>query len=98
MGQKNLSETSETILDEILFFTSNQSSDSLISCLQLTNKDGETTSAKIQTYKNTKFIVLSDSAGLSLSEEQLEEAISKVKEQNNPVVLSYQSNESTFSR
>ena len=37
-------------------------------------------------------------AGLVLSEDQLEEAISKVKEQNQPVILTYPLNEGNFSR
>ena len=70
----------------------------MISCLQLTTKEGDTNYSTNLTYKNTRFIVLSDSAGLVLTEDQLEEAISKAKEQNHPVLLKYPLNENNISR
>ena len=73
----NSSKTNEYVLDDILLFNTNDNQET---SLNVKTKEGVKVHSQI--YKNTRFIVLSDSESLVLSEDQLEEVISKVKQTN----------------
>lgn len=77
----------EHITGDILIFNSNDSNDNLDTGLNIKTQEGNVVKVQSQVYKNTRFIVLSDSEGLVLSEEQLEEVIAKVKPQTNQVIV-----------
>ena len=79
----------ENISGDILIFNANDFNDNLETGLNVKTQGGNIVKVQSQIYKNTRFIVLSDSEGLVLSENQLEELFSKVKPQTNQVIIQH---------
>ena len=79
----------EDISGDILIFNANDFNDNLETGLNVKTQGGNIVKVQSQIYKNTRFIVLSDSEGLVLSENQLEEVFSKVKPQTNQVIIQH---------
>ena len=76
----NSSQTNKYVPDDILLFNTIENQET---SLNVKTKEGVKVHSQI--YKNTRFIVLSDSESVVLSEDQLEEVISKVKQTNQAV-------------
>ena len=87
--QETSSNTNQYSLGDILLFNTNDLPDNQETCLNVKTQEGNIVKVQTQVYKNTRFIVLSDSEGLVLSENQLEEVFSKVKPQTNQVIIQH---------
>ena len=87
--QDTTSNTYQYNLGDILLFNTNNLPDNQETCLNVKTQEGNIVKVQTQVYKNTRFIVLSDCDGLVLSEDQLEEVISKVKPQTNQILVKY---------
>ena len=87
--QDTTSNTYQYNLSDILLFNTNNLPDNEETFLNVKTQEGNIVKVQTQVYKNTRFIVLSDCDGLVLSEDQLEEVISKVKPQTNQILVQY---------
>ena len=79
----------ENISGDTLIFNANNYNENLDTGLKVKTQGGNIVKVQSQIYKNIRFIVLSDSEGLVLSENQLEEVFSKVKPQTNQVIIQH---------
>ena len=86
-------ENTQNTLNEIFLLSPDSSIDTCV-----TTKKGVIPKVKTQAYKNARFIILCDSAGLVFNEGRIEKTISTAKEQTQPVIFKHQSNENTPSR